>query len=94
MNVIRRDGAPLTVRDEKTGTVYTEGLDFAPVSDPNLDFQWTHPMPTIQLLPGGRIHDGARLRVSYYHGVTIYNDQTPICPSAPRFAKYGSSSFR
>jgi hypothetical protein len=84
MNVIRRDGAPLTVRDEKTGMVYKEGRDFAPVSDPNLDFHWTHPMPVIHLLPGSRIHDGARLRVSYYHGVTIYNDQTPICPSAPK----------
>ncbi len=28
MNVIRRDGAPLTVRDEKTGKVYKEGRDF------------------------------------------------------------------
>ncbi len=28
MNVIRRDGAPLTVRDEKTGTVYKEGRGF------------------------------------------------------------------
>ncbi|MGP8268861.1 MAG: hypothetical protein ACLQLH_02240 [Terracidiphilus sp.] len=93
MNVIRRDGAPLTVRDEKTGTVYTEGLDFAPVSDPNLDFQWTHPMPTIQLLPGGRIHDGTRLRVSYYHGVTIYNDQTPICPSAPKVHEIWKQQF-
>ena len=84
MNVIRREGAPLTVRDEKTGMEYKEGKDFAPVSDPNLDFHWTHAMPSIQLLPGGRIHDGARLRVSYYHGVTIYNDQTPACPSDPK----------
>ena len=71
MNVIRRDGAPLTVRDEKTGKVYEEGKDFAAISDPNLDFLWTHPMPSIRLLPGGGIHDGTRLRVSYYHGITI-----------------------
>ena len=93
MNVIRRDGAPLTVRDEATGTVYKEGRDFAPVSDPNLDFHWTHPMPSIQLLPGGRIHEGARLRVSYYHGVTIYNDQTPICPSDPKVHEIWKQQF-
>lgn len=42
MNVIRRDGAPLEVRDEKTGTVYQEGRDFAAISDPLLDFKWAH----------------------------------------------------
>ena len=49
MNVVRRKGAPLTVRDEATGTVYEEGRDFAAVSDPNLDFLWTHEMPSIRL---------------------------------------------
>ena len=93
MNVIRRDGAPLTVRDEASGTVYEEGKDYAPVSDPNLDFHWTHAMPSIQLLPGGRIHDGARLRVSYYHGVTIYNDQIPICPYAAKVREIWKQQF-
>ena len=93
MNVIRRDGASLTVRDEATGTVYKEGRDYTPVSDPNLDFHWTHAMPSIQLLPGGRIHDGARLRVSYYHGVTIYNDQTPICPYAAKVREIWKQQF-
>ncbi|MGD0522132.1 MAG: hypothetical protein ABSA48_12815 [Terracidiphilus sp.] len=96
MNVIRRDGAPLTVRDEMTGTVYKEGRDFAAVSDPNLDFRWTHPMPSIRLLPGGRIHDGARLRVSYYHGTTIYADddpEVPICPSAAKVREIWKQQF-
>lgn len=84
MNVVRRNGTPLTVRDEATGTVYEEGRDFAPVTDPKLDFQWTHEMPSIHLLPASRIKNGARLRVSYYHGTTIYNDQVPACPSEPQ----------
>jgi hypothetical protein len=81
MNVVRRKGTPLTVRDEATGTVFEEGRDFAEVTDPNLDFQWTHEMPAIRLLPSTRIRNGARLRVSYYHGTTIYNDQVSACPS-------------
>ena len=93
MNVIRRDGAPLTFRDEATGTVYKEGRDYAPVSDPHLDFYWTHAMPTIQLLPGGRIHDGARLRVSYYHSITIYNDQISICPSTAKLREFWKQQF-
>jgi len=58
-----------------------QGRDVAPVSDPHLDFQWTHEMPSIHLLPGSRIRNGERLRVSYYHGTTIYNDQVSACPS-------------
>jgi hypothetical protein len=81
MNVVRRQGAPLTVRDETTGTVYEEGRDFAPIHDPQLDFLWTHESPVIGLLARSRIQDGARLRVSYYHGTTIYNDQVSACPS-------------
>ena len=81
MNVVRRKGTPLTVHDEATGIVAEEGRDFAVVSDPNLDFQWTHEMPSIRLVPATRIKNGARLRVSYYHGTTIYNDQVSACPS-------------
>jgi hypothetical protein len=81
MNVLRRKGTPLTVRDEATGIIYEEGRDFATVTDPHLDFQWTHEMPTIHLLPASRIQNGSRLRVSYYHGTTIYNDQVSACPS-------------
>ena len=96
MNVLRRDGTPLTVRDEKTGIVYKEGRDFAAVSDPNLDFRWSHSMPTIHLLPGGRIRDGARLRVSYYHGTTIYADddpEIPLCPSTAKLREIWKQQF-
>jgi hypothetical protein len=96
MNVIRRDGAPLTVRNEKTGMVYKEGQDFAAVSDPNLDFRWSHPMPSIRLLPGGRIHEGARLRVSYYHGTTIYAEddpEIPLCPSTAKLREIWKQQF-
>jgi len=81
MNVLRREGTPLTVRDEATGTVYEEGRDFAAVTDASLDFQWTHEMPSIHLLPASRMQNGTRLRVNYYHGTTIYNDQVSACPS-------------
>jgi hypothetical protein len=93
MNVVRRKGTPLTVRDEVAGTVYEEGRDFAPVTDPNLDFQWTHEMPSIRLLPASRIQNGERLRVSYYHGTTIYNDQVPACPSEPQTYEIWKEQF-
>lgn len=82
-NVLRRPGTPVTVRNEKTGKVYTEGRDYAAISDPQLDFSWNHEGPAIHLLPGSHIHSGDRLRVDYYHGTTIYRDQTTIDMSEP-----------
>ena len=93
MNVIRRDGAPLEVRDDTTQAVYQESRDFAAISDPLLDFKWAHEMPVIHLLPGGRIRSGTRLRVDYYHGTTIYNDQVSACPSEPKVYEIWKQQF-
>jgi len=84
LNVLRRAGTPVTVRDEKTGTVYEEGKDYAAIADPELNFRWNHEGPAIRILPEGKIKDGARLRVSYYHGTTIYQSQVPVCLSEPK----------
>jgi hypothetical protein len=93
MNVVRRDGAPLTIRADQAGTVYEEGRDFGKVSDPKRDFKWTHEMPVIPILAGGRIHEGTRLRVDYYHGTTIYNDQVSACPSMPQVNEIWRQQF-
>ena len=82
-NVLRRPGTRVEVRNEKTGAVYVEGRDFAAISDPQLNYSWGHEGPAIQLLPGSRIRAGDRLRVDYYHGTTIYREQTPIDMSEP-----------
>jgi hypothetical protein len=86
LNVIRREGAPLTVTKED-GTALVEGRDFEPVKDPKMgNHPWNgaydiyHEPPVIKTA----LPDGTRLRVSYYHVVTIYDDQAMICPSEPR----------
>jgi hypothetical protein len=84
VNVLRRPGTPLAVRGDKTGTVYEEGRDYQSVSDPNLNFRFDHDGPAVQLTPQSRIQDGEGLRVSFYHGTKIYNDQTPVCMSEPK----------
>jgi hypothetical protein len=84
VNVLRRPGTPLVVRDAQADTVYTEGADFAPVADPRLNFRFDHPGPAIRLLPGSRIRDGQRLRVSYYHGLAINDGQVTVCMSEPK----------
>jgi len=83
VNVLRRQGTPLVVKGETSGTVYEEGRDFAPVYDPVMTLLYDHEPPSIKILPGSRIAEGERLRVSFYNNQPIYNGQTPACFSEP-----------
>lgn len=83
VNVLRRDGTPVRVVSESSGQVYEEGVDYAPITDPKLDFQFNHDGPPIRLLPESRIRPGERLLVSYYHGMSINNGQVSACMSEP-----------
>ena len=90
VNVIRREGCPLTVRGED-GTVYVEGRDFEPVRDPKMgnipwagEFELYHEAPPIELTPQSRIREGQRLRVSFYHPAFIYDMQTTCCLTHPK----------
>jgi hypothetical protein len=42
-----------------------------------------HPSPAIKLIPGSRIKEGQKLRVSFYHSMMTLADQAAICPSEP-----------
>lgn len=85
-NLVRRPGAPLVVKKE-SGEILTEGKDFEPVRDPNMgnkpyngEYSVWHEPPVIRT----KLPDGNRLRVSYYHVVTIHDGQVMICPSEPK----------
>lgn len=93
LNVVRRKGAPLSVQIEtKDGrTPLVEGTDFEPVVDPRMghplnlwpgEYDVWHEPPAITLKKP--LKDGTRLRVSYYHVVTVNDGQVMICPSEPR----------
>lgn len=85
VNLVRRPGAPLKVTTED-GRDLVEGRDFEPVTDPAMgrrlwkgSYDVYHPPPVLRTT----LPDGTRLRVSYYHAVTVYDDQAMICPSEP-----------
>src|ERR1043166_1910269 len=86
VNLVRRDGAPLVVKKEN-GAVLNEGKDFERVVDLKMGVKpWKgsydvyHEPPVVKT----SLPEGTRLRVSYYHGVTVNNDQAMICPSEPK----------
>jgi hypothetical protein len=84
MNVLRRPGTPISVRSEDGQTLYQEGSDFEPIVDPRLNAYRTtgEPVP-IRLTPNSRIRDGQRLRVSFYHGMSVNRGQVSACMSEP-----------
>lgn len=83
MNLLRRPGCPLVITDGD-GKPLVEGRDYAEFHDPALTsrgavghFDVYHEPPVLKLLPGARVKDGARLNASFYHAVTIYDEQVP-----------------
>lgn len=83
VNLLRRPGCPLTVQGED-GTTFEEGRDFEQVRDTQLH-PWLafHEPARIKLTANTRIKDGARLRVSYYHPIIVYEDRLTACISEP-----------
>ena len=90
VNLLRRDGCPLVVTDEAGNTTYEEGRDFAKLVDPKMgnvpwagSFDAYHEPPVLKLVEGSRIKDRNRLRVSFSHTVTIYDNQVTCCLADP-----------
>jgi hypothetical protein len=84
-NVLRRPGTPVTVASEDGKIIYEEGKDYEPIADPNLRV-WRppeHDAPAIRILPGSRIKDGQKLRVSFYHSMVVNRSQVTACMSEP-----------
>jgi hypothetical protein len=84
VNALRRPGTPVTVRNDDGTVTYAEGKDYAPLHDPNFS-PWHDDGDALplKLLPGSRIQDGARLRVSWYHSMLIYDSQIAVCMAEP-----------
>ena len=81
VNVLRRPGTPLVVTAED-GEALAEGKDFQAVADP----AWRgssgyHNPPAIKVLPGGKIKDGDKLKVSYYSLPMMRKGQIVACMS-------------
>lgn len=84
LNVLRRPGTPVAVKSEDWQVNYEEGRDYAPLTDPQFNFyQIDRPSPPLKLLPGSRLQEGQRLRVSWYHPLVIHESQVTVCMAEP-----------
>lgn len=84
VNVLHRSGTPVTVRSADGVTTYQEGKDYAPLNAPDFNVWRGDSAPAgLKLLPGTRIKDGERLRVSWYHSMLIHDSQVTTCMAEP-----------
>jgi len=90
VNLLRRDGTPLVVADAD-GKPFEEGRDYAPVRDSRLgtvpwagNFDVWHEPPQLTIPAGSTIRDGARLKVSFSHTVTVHDNQVTCCLAHPK----------
>jgi hypothetical protein len=84
LNVLHRPGTPVTVRSEDGATTFTAGKGYAPLVDPTFQhYQLERPAAPLKILAGGRITDGQRLRVSWYHSMVIHDSQITACMAEP-----------
>ncbi len=84
INVLTRPTTPVKVASEDGAVTYAEGRDYAPLEDPRFNFYSVdREAPSLRLLPGGRIRDGERLRVSWFHPMVINESQVTVCMGEP-----------
>lgn len=91
VNVIRRDGTPLTVKSEDGKIVYFEGIDFDGANDPKLgsvpwlgEYSAWHEQPFMTVPPGSNLIENQKVLVSYYHPALIYWGAVMCCMSEPK----------
>jgi hypothetical protein len=95
MNVLRRPGTPVRVAPDKGKTVYKEGKDYAKLEDPEFNpYRDNHDAPALKLIEGGRIKPGARLRVSWYHPMMVYQSQVTVCMAEPEIYRIADAAMK
>jgi hypothetical protein len=86
VNVLRRNGTPLSVYDGTT--TYTEGTDFAQVVDPALaanpgTYDPWHTPPTVAVPSGSKLQSGSTVSMDYYTVVPQIGYEVSSCLSDP-----------
>jgi hypothetical protein len=91
VNLLRRPGTPVTIRNASSNVVYQEYQDYSPIIDPLLgrvpydgEYEFEHDPPILSIPNGSRIQEGDQLLVSWYHPVLTHGSQVMCCLTEPR----------
>lgn len=101
VNLLRREGTPLTVTHPTLRLAYIEGVDFDTLRDARMgnhswpgDYDRWHTPPTFKRLPAGALANGDTILVSWYHAIVIYTDQVMATMSDPELYTILDREFR
>ena len=101
INLLRREGCPLRVASDDGAVEYAEGKDFERWTDPKMgvvpwpgNYEVYHVVPPLVLTKNSRIHDGDRLKVSYYHTQTVYDGEVCCCLSDDAVFQYFEDTLK
>ncbi len=89
VNLIRREGAPLSVDNPLLDLVIMEAIDYDSLVDKKMgyvnpwpgDYDSWHQPPTFRIKKTGSIKNGDTLFMSYYHAVVVYDGQVMVTMS-------------
>lgn len=85
VNVLHRPGTPVVVRSQDGSEIYDPDRDHGPLNSPDFNPWRGDSLPAeLPLLPGTRIREGQRLRVSWYHSLLIHDSQVTVCMAEPQ----------
>jgi hypothetical protein len=91
VNILRRDGCPLSVASVDGKARFEEGRDFESIVDPKLgrtpwdgEFEFGHSGPTVGIPRQSRLKNGDSVRVNWYHPVLTHGGQIMCCLSEPK----------
>jgi hypothetical protein len=90
VNLLKRPGCPVTVRNSDGSVTYKAGSDYIDPVDPKIGLNdggqhnIYHAPPGIVIPPGSRIKNGDVVLVSYYHPAVFYGSQVPCSLTEPK----------
>ncbi|MBT5531542.1 hypothetical protein HOK31_00690, partial [Candidatus Poribacteria bacterium] len=85
LNVLRRDGTPVSVTNADGALTYEEGRDYDRIEDPELSpWRSDRDAPPVHIPDGSRISDGDDLLVSWYHPMVVNRSQVTVCMGEER----------
>ncbi len=102
VNLLRREGTPLNVNDQISGANFQENIDFDSLVDPKLgkvesysgEYDAYHTPPILTATPTGKLKDGTKIAISYYHTTYFYDDQIMATTTDPKLYQQLESQFK
>jgi hypothetical protein len=102
VNLLRREGTPISVNHQILGLNYKEKVDFDSLFDPKLgrvfsyngEYDSYHNPPLLTATNSGSLKEGSKITVSYYNTAVIYDGQIMASTTEPKLYEQLDTQFK